>query len=126
MKYLLDTHTLLWFLSGDGRLGNRARELVKDSSNERFFSVASLWEIAIKVDKLALTKPFNQLFPEQLEFNGIKILNITVDSLTKLTVLPFHHRDPFDRLIIAQALVEELLIIGKDMVFDAYGVRREW
>ena len=126
MKYLLDTHTLLWFLSGDNRLRDRARELVKDSSNERFFSVASLWEIAIKVDKLALTKPFNQLFPEQLEFNGIKILNITVDSLTKLTVLPFHHRDPFDRLIIAQALVKELTIIGKDTAFDAYGVRREW
>ena len=126
MKYLLDTHTLLWFLSGDNRLRDRARGLVEDSSNERFFSVVSLWEIAIKVDKLALTKPFNQLFPEQLEFNGIKLLNITVDSPTKLTVLPFHHRDPFDRMIIAQALVKELTIIGKDTVFDAYGVRREW
>lgn len=126
MKYLLDTHTLLWFLSGDGRLGNRARELVEDSNNERFFSVVSLWEIAIKADKLALTKPFDHLFPEQLEFNAITILDITVDSLTKLTVLPFHHRDPFDRLIIAQALVKELTIIGKDTAFDAYGVRREW
>ena len=126
MKYLLDTHTLLWFLSGDKRLGNRARELVEDSSNDRFLSIVSLWEIAIKADKLALTKPFNQLFPEQLEFNGIRILDITVDSLTKLTVLPSHHRDPFDRLIIAQALVEELTIIGNDSAFDAYGVRREW
>ena len=93
MKYLLDTHTLLWLLSGDKRLGNRARELVEDSSNNCFLSIVSLWEIAIKAKKLTLTKPFNRLFPEQLEFNGIRILDITVDSLTKLTVLPFHHRD---------------------------------
>ncbi len=126
MRYLLDTHTLLWFLSGDRQLGDRARELVGDSSNDRFLSIVSLWEIAIKAEKLALTKPFNQLFPEQLEFNGIGILDITVDSLTQLTDLPPHHGDPFDRLIIAQALVEELIIIGKDSAFDAYGVRREW
>ena len=126
MRYLLDTHTLLWFLSGDRQLGDRARELVGDSSNDHFLSIVSLWEIAIKAKKLALTKPFNQLFPEQLEFNGIGILDITVDSLTQLTDLPPHHGDPFDRLIIAQALVEELIIIGKDSAFDAYGVRREW
>ncbi len=126
MKYLLDTHALLWFLSGDKRLRDRARELMEDSSNDYFLSIVSLWEIAIKAKKLALTKSFSQLFPEQLEFNGISILDITVDSLIKLTDLPFHHRDPFDRLIIAQALVKELIIIGKDTVFDAYGVRREW
>lgn len=126
MKYLLDTHTLLWFLAGDRQLGDRARELVEDSSNDCFLSIVSLWEIAIKAKKLALTKPFNRLFPEQLEFNAITILDITVDSLTQLTNLPHHHGDPFDRLIIAQALVEELPIIGKDSAFDAYGVRREW
>ena len=101
MKYLLDTHTLLWLLAGDRQLGDRARKLVEDSSNERFCSIVSLWEVAIKADKLALTKPFNRLFPEQLEFNGIGILGITVDSLIELTDLPFHHCDPFDRLIIA-------------------------
>ena len=87
-----------------------------------------LWEIAIKVSlgKLALSKPFERLFPDQLHFNRIQILDITVNSLTKLTTLPFHHRDPFDRLIIAQALIEGFPIIGTDAIFDAYGVNREW
>lgn len=128
MKYLLDTHTLLWFLQGDKKLSNKARQFIDNPSNEKFLSVASLWEIAIKVSlgKLVLDKAFERLFPEQLHFNRIQILDITVDSLAKLTTLPFHHRDPFDRLIIAQALVEELPIIGADTIFDAYGISREW
>ena len=106
MKYLLDTHTLLWFLAGDEKLSGRGRQLIDDLSNEKFFSIASLWEIAIKVGlgKLNLAKPFEQMFPAQLHFNHIEILDITVDSLIKLTTLPFHHRDPFARLIIAQGL----------------------
>lgn len=128
MKYLLDTHTLLWFLQGDKKLSGKARQFVDNPSNEKFLSVASLWEIAIKVSlgKLTLGKSFERLFPEQLHFNRIQILDITVDSLIKLTTLPFHHRDPFDRLIIAQALVEEFPIIGADAAFDAYGISREW
>ena len=128
MKYLLDTHTLLWFLQGDKKLSNKARQFIENPSNEKFLSVASLWEIAIKVSlgKLVLNKSFERLFPERLHFNHIQILDITVDSLTKLTTLSFHHRDPFDRLIIAQALVEGLPIIGADMAFDAYGISREW
>ena len=127
MKYLLDTHTLLWFLAGDKKLSHRARQLIDDPSNEKFLSIASLWEIAIKVGlgKLDLDKPFEQMFPERLDFNRIQILDITVDSLIKLTTLPFHHRDPFDRLIIAQGLVEGLPIISVDMIFDAYGIDRE-
>ena len=128
MKYLLDTHTLLWFLQGDKKLSDKARQFIDNPSNEKFLSVVSLWEIAVKVSlgKLALGKSFERLFPEQLHFNRIQILDITVDSLIKLTTLPFHHRDPFDRLIIAQAFVEELLIIGADTAFDAYGINREW
>ena len=128
MKYLLDTHTLLWFLMGDKKLSDKARRLIDNPRNAKFLSIASLWEIAIKVSlrKLVLDKPFERLFPEQLHFNRIEILDITVDNLTKLTTLPFHHRDPFDRLIIAQALVEELPIIGADPAFDAYGISREW
>ena len=123
MKYLLDTHTLLWFLKGD-----KARQLIDNPHNEKCLSIVSLWEITVKVSlgKLVLNKPFEKLFPEQLYFNRIEILDITVDSLIKLTTLPFHHRDPFDRLIIAQALVEELPIIGADTVFDAYAINREW
>ena len=128
MKYLLDTHTLLWFLQGDKKLSDKARQLIDDPRNEKFLSIASLWEIAIKVSlgKLVLNKPFERLFPEQLYFNRIKVLDITVDSLIELTTLPFHHRDPFDRLIIAQALVKDFLIIGADAAFDAYGINREW
>ena len=128
MKYLLGTHALLWFLKGDKKLSAKARGLIDNPGNRKFLSIASLWEIAIKVSlrKLVLDKPFEKLFPEQLHFNRIEILDITVDSLTKLTTLPFHHRDPFDRLIIAQAIVERLPIIGVDAVFDVYGISREW
>lgn len=128
MKYLLDIHTLIWFLMGDKQLSDKARRLIDNPSNEKFLSIASLWEIGIKMSlgKLALGKSFERLFPEQLHFNRIQILDITVGSLTKLTTLPFHHRDPFDRLIIAQALVEGIPIIGADVIFDAYGISREW
>lgn len=128
MKHLLDIHTLLWFLKGDKKLSDKARGLIDNPANRKFLSIASLWEIAVKVSlgKLALNKPFEKLFPEQLHFNRIEILDVTVDNLIKLTTLPFHHRDPFDRLIIAQALVEELPIIGADAAFDAYAINREW
>ena len=128
MRYLLDTHTLLWFISEDKKLSDRAHRLILDSNSEIFLSIASLWEIAIKVNigKLALEQPFEQLFPKELHFHKIRILDITVDSLARLTALPVHHRDPFDRLIIAQALVEGLPIIGVDSAFDAYDVSREW
>ena len=127
MKYLLDTHTVLWFLKGDKKLSDKARRLIDSPRNSKFLSIVSLWEIAVKVSlgKLVLDKSFERLFPEQLYFNRIEVLDITVDSLIKLTTLPFHHRDPFDRLIIAQALVEELPIIGTDAAFDAYGISRE-
>ena len=128
MKYLLDTHTVLWFLKGDKKLSDKARRLIDSPRNSKFLSIVSLWEIAVKVSlgKLVLDKSFERLFPEQLYFNRIEVLDITVDSLIKLTTLPFHHRDPFDRLIIAQALVEGLPIIGTDAAFDAYGISREW
>ena len=128
MRYLLDTNALLWFLDNDKKLSHRARQLIEGSNHESFCSIVSLWEIAIKtrLGKLDLAEPFEQMFPEQLHLNHIDILDITIDSLIKLTTLHFHHRDPFDRLIIAQGLVEELPIISVDTVFDAYGINREW
>ena len=128
MRYLLDTNALLWFLAGDAKLSGRARGLIENPNNEKLLSIVSLWEIAIKVrlGKLELDKPFEQVFPETLDFNCIQILDITVDSLIKLTTLPFHHRDPFDRLIIAQGFVEGLPIITVDTIFDAYSINREW
>lgn len=128
MKYLLDTHTLLWFLADDKKLSRSARLLIENSNHVSVVSVASLWEIAVKygLGKLDLERPFDQMFPEELHLNHIEILDITVDNLIKLTTLPFHHRDPFDRLIIAQGLVEGLPIISADTEFDAYDVNREW
>ena len=128
MKVLLDTHAFLWFIMGSANLSVNARALIQDTSNERFLSVASLWEIAIKTSlgRLSLSAPFDQLIPAHLELNGVELLNIQVDHLSTLATLPFHHRDPFDRLVIAQAIVEKLAVIGLDDAFDLYGVTRHW
>ena len=128
MRLLLDTHAFLWFIMGSANLSVNARALIENPANERLLSVASLWEVAIKTSlgKLTLSSPFDDLVPAQLKVNGIDLLNIKVDHLSTLTTLPFHHRDPFDRLIIAQALVEELPVISLDGAFDAYGVTRHW
>lgn len=128
MRLLLDTHSFLWFISGDERMSNVARNLISDIDNDVLISVASLWEIAIKVsiDKLTLGKPFEELIPEQLVLNQINVLVIGLDDLSLVAKLPFHHRDPFDRLIIAQAITGELPIIGKDLEFTLYPVELIW
>lgn len=128
MRYLLDTHTFLWFLADDAQLSSPARDLIADGTNTIVLSVGSLWEIAIKVSlgKLTLSQPYATLIPTQLLQNSVDLLQITVNHAALLAVLPFHHRDPFDRLLIAQALVEQMPIIGTDTVFDSYGVTRLW
>ena len=128
MKLLLDTHSLIWFLDGNSRLSARARRLMEDENNELFLSVASLWEMAIKssLGKLEMTQPFDEMFPHQLQENAIEILDISVEHLKAVRILPFHHRDPFDRLIIAQSQVENLPLISVDSAFDAYDVKIEW
>ena len=128
MKYLLDTHSLIWFLAGDNQPSSRAREFIVDDSNELFLSIASLWEMAIKYNlgKLNLGQPFESMFPAQLKANSIEVLGITVDHVKSVCYLPLHHRDPFDRLIVAQSKVERFPIISIDSVLDAYGVHRVW
>ena len=128
MRLLLDTHAFLWFIMGSANLSVNARALIENPANERQLSVVCLWEIAIKTSlgKLTISAPFDELIPAQLMLNGIDVLNIKVDHLSTLTSLPFHHRDPFDRLIIAQAIVEKLPVISLDGVFDTYGVTRHW
>jgi PIN domain nuclease of toxin-antitoxin system len=128
MRVLLDTHSFLWFIMGSGNLSTNARGLIENPANDRLLSVVSLWEIAIKtsIGKLTLAAPFDKLIPSQLKLNAIDLLNIKLDHLSMLTQLPFHHRDPFDRLITAQAQVEKLSIISIDAAFDAYGVNRLW
>ena len=128
MKFLLDTHSLIWFLDGNSRLSSRARQWMEDEINELFVSLGSLWKMAIKISlgKLEWGQPFEQIFPYQLQENAIEILDISVAHLNAVCLLSFHHRDPFDRLIIAQSRVEFLPIISVDDAFDAYDINRVW
>lgn len=128
MNFLLDTHGLIWFLTGDAQLSTRARTLIEDDSNRIFISIASLWEMAIKfsIGKLNIGRSFETLFPAQLDSNNIEVLDISIDHLKTVCKLPFHHRDPFDRILVAQALAEQWPVISADAVLDSYGVHREW
>ena len=128
MRLLLDTHTVLWFLEGSPKLSANAKQAIEDVANEAFLSVASLWEITIKVSlgKLVLSASINDLANTELSRAGIKLLDITVDHLTTLSQLPFHHRDPFDRMIISQAMAESLAVVGVDPAFDHYPIHRVW
>ena len=128
MNLLLDTHSFIWFVENNPSLGPHARTLIQESTNDVFLSIASVWEMAIKVSlgKLSLSQPFDLFIPNQLLLNDITLLDITVGHTLRVAMLPFHHRDPFDRLLIAQSLVEGMPIISIDSVFDAYGVNRLW
>jgi PIN domain nuclease of toxin-antitoxin system len=128
MRLLLDTHALLWFIANDPQLSAAARTALLDPSNERWLSPASLIEIALKVriGKLTLTAPFGALFPAQLQLNRIHLLPLKPQHIDPLTTLPLHHKDPFDRLIAATALVEQMEVVPKDAVMDLYGVSRIW
>ncbi len=127
-RALLDTHSFLWFISGNERLSRPARTLIEARENPMLVSMASLWEIAIKHDlgKLSLERPFVELIPEQLERQRIGVLGIELPHLAELTRLPLHHRDPFDRLLVAQARAEGLPIVSVDGALDVYGVQRIW
>lgn len=128
MTYLLDTHTFLWFINDDPALSATAKALIEGTENVIYLSIASIWEIAIKVslDKLAVPSPFTDFIDEQLHENSIVLLEIKTEHTGVVATLPFHHRDPFDRLIIAQSLYEKLPIISKDAIFDTYGIKRHW
>jgi PIN domain nuclease of toxin-antitoxin system len=138
MNLLLDTHafrsgdfreiTGLWFIEGSAKLSPSARTLIEDEGNAKSVSAASLWEIAIKISlgRLRIEQPFQQLIPEQMEINGFALLPLRITHMARLTALPFHHRDPFDRFLAAQCLAEDLSLISIDAVFDDYTVRRLW
>jgi PIN domain nuclease of toxin-antitoxin system len=128
MNVLLDTQAVLWFLKDDSRLSPDSRMAIEGSANLKFVSVASGWEMAIKnsLGKLQLPLPYKELFPGHLEREGFQILPIKSRHLHVLLDMPRHHGDPFDRMLVAQALSEDLTVIGNDVAFDAYGVRRIW
>ena len=128
MRLLLDTHTFLWFVAGDSVLSPTARRRIESGRHDKFLSVASIWEIAIKVGlgKIELDMPIDKLAEMGAIDNGIKLLPIEPHHASAVATLPYHHRDPFDRLLVAQALREDMAIVGRDEAFDAYPVHRIW
>ena len=128
MRLLLDTHTFLWFITADTQLSSTAEKAVRKLGNEAFLSVASVWEIAIKVNlgRLPIPQPLETFIPEQLRLNHITLLPVELSHTFEVAGMPLHHRDPFDRIIIAQAQVEDLDLVSADVAFDQYAVRRLW
>lgn len=128
MNILLDTHTFLWFVDDNPRLSHPARDLIETEESQPFLSVARLWEIAIKISlgKLILKQPYENFIPHQLAQNGIGVLNITMEHTAVITTLPFHHRDPFDRLLVVQSKIEDMALVSADPAFDAYDIKRVW
>jgi PIN domain nuclease of toxin-antitoxin system len=128
VKLLLDTHAFLWWVEGTPALGRRARAAVANPDNEVFISIASCWELAIKLSlgKLRLTQRLDRFIPEQLTLNGFSLFAVELRHVVGVADLPFHHRDPFDRLLVAQALQDQLAVVSADRVFRRYGVTVIW
>lgn len=128
MRLLLDTHTLLWFWWDDPRLSPRAKESILTPRNQVFVSRAVPREVAIKVSlkKLDIGGPYDGFFAQQMLRSGLRYLEIQDVHLATVAVLPFHHRDPFDQIMIAQSLVSDLSMVSGDTAFDTYGVKRIW
>jgi PIN domain nuclease of toxin-antitoxin system len=124
---LLDTHSLLWWLDNDDRLSRRAREAIQNPITQVLVSVGSLWEIGIKqrLGKLKASNLVNN-FQKELDDAGFVELPISGVHAIRAAILPINHRDPFDRLLIAQAEIEDVPIVSRDSQFDAYGVHRVW
>lgn len=127
MNLLLDTHALIWFLNGDQNLSGKAKNAIEASENSKIVSIASVWEIAIKlsIKKIRFQNGFNN-FLELIEENGFEILPITFDHTIVLSNLKFIHRDPFDRLLVSQCMAEKLSIVTKDENIKRYDVPVIW
>lgn len=127
MDCLLDTHAFLWFINADALLSDKAKKFIEESSAIKYVSIASIWEIAIKLNigKLVLDFPFEEL-RQHLFINNFKLLPITFDDSAILTSLPLHHKDPFDRVLIAQAINNNLFVISKDPFLQLYKIPLIW
>jgi len=127
MSFLLDTHTLIWMMEGDARLSKSVSEVILDKGNELWISKASFWEISIKrsLGKLKLAHETSQFWETALK-EEIQLLNIEISHLMQLEKLPMHHKDPFDRIIISQAICEGMILLSKDEKFTPYDVRLIW
>ncbi|MCF2150842.1 type II toxin-antitoxin system VapC family toxin [Desmonostoc muscorum LEGE 12446] len=130
MNLLLDTHTFIWYVTDNSKLSNQVLELINDENNQILMSIASLWEIAIKqsIGKLTFNQPqpFETFIIEQLNLNDFSLLDIKFSHLAVVSTLLLHHRDPFDRLLVAVSIVENTPMLNADTIFDAYPIRRLW
>jgi PIN domain nuclease of toxin-antitoxin system len=128
MKLLLDTHAMYWYIEGDSRLSSTARNLIQDLSNDVLISPASYWEIAIKISvgKWRLNRGYEEFIDIGLNRYGFQILPILPTHTAAVIGLPFHHKDPFDRLLVAQSMVEAVRIVSNDPALDAHGIVRLW
>ena len=128
MKIIADTHAFLWFITDSEQLSPKAKALLEASESNRVLSVASIWETAIKTSlgKLSFKKPLEELLPEQISLNYFQVLDISMEHALRVASLRMWHRDPFDRMIVAQALTESLPVLSNDEALDAYGVQRLW
>jgi PIN domain nuclease of toxin-antitoxin system len=128
VKLLLDTHTLLWLVSDDPQLSKKGMQLLVDPENDLLLSPATYWELAIKISigKYRLTDPLAEYINEAVRLYGLNVLPITPMHAEATVQLPYHHKDPFDRMLIAQAIVEGVAIVSSDDAFDAYPVTRLW
>lgn len=127
-RLLLDTHTFLWWTADAKELSSRARKAIGAADSECWLSVASVWELSIKISlgKLQLAQPLHRFVPEQLAANRIRLLPLERNHAARVADLPWHHRDPFDRLLVAQAAVEGLMLVTADKALSAYGGQTLW
>lgn len=125
MNLLLDTHIFIWSQIALRKISARKLQFLKDPQNALFLSLVSIWEIQLKIQtrKLSLPKPLPDIITEQQTVNNLQILPITAEHIYELESLPFHHKDPFDRLLIAQAAVENFTIVTNDPQFSAYPIK---
>lgn len=128
MKLLLDTHAFLWAISGDPRLSEKAEQLFVTGRNELYFSVASVWEVLTKVQigKLPLPSPVGRYLSDQLARNSVYVLPVQLEHVLRLETLPLHHRDPFDRILVAQSLHEDFPILTADPLLKKYSATLIW
>ena len=128
MRLLIESHTLIWYVDQNQQLSSASHAAMSDSANDLLLSAGSIWEIAIKIGlgKLVLTQPYLAWMTQALSDLDITVLPITVEYSDAQASLPRHHTDPFDRLIVAQALVEKVSIVSADAMMDAYGVTHLW
>jgi len=128
MRLLLDTHALFWFVTADPQLSLTAQQAIADPNNEKLVSLVSVWEIAIKhsLGRLNLHMSLPDFVRRHLAPKQVTLLQIELPHLLKVATLPHHHRDPFDRLLIAQSMTENISLVSTDAAFDQYGVQRLW